>query len=136
MWGKLIIVKQKFSPKWSENFLFSKNFEFRVIFIYVLASNTQNFWSKLPLCGNSSVGRASDFGSSDPGSNPGGATFFFLHIFAFLAYFCFTNMGIYHLFSLDNIFLATFFHALCLVTQMVFFKKVSGILPQGAKHLL
>ena len=56
--------------------------------------------------------------------------------FAFLAYFCFTKVGICHLFSLVNFFIATFLHALYLVTQMVFFfKKVSGALPQGAKHL-
>ena len=37
--------------------------------------------------------------------------------------FCFTNMGIGHLFSSVNFFLATLLQALYLVAQMVFFKK-------------
>ena len=32
MWQKSIIIKEIFFPNWSENFLFSKSFEFRVIF--------------------------------------------------------------------------------------------------------
>ena len=51
------------------------------------------------------------------------------------AKFGFTIMGICHLFSLINFFIATFLQALYLVTQMVFFKKVSEALPQGAKCL-
>ena len=49
--------------------------------------------------------------------------------------FCFIIMGICHLFSLVNFFIATFLQALYLVTQKVFFKKVSEALPQGTKRL-
>ena len=84
------------------------------------------FLAEFPLCTNSSVGRASDFGSSDPGSNPGGArnlNFFSSLFFAFLAYLCFTIMGICHLFSLVNFFIVTFLQVLYLLTQMVFFQN-------------
>ena len=43
MWGKSIIVKQKFSPRWFEYFLFSKSFEFRVYFGNMLVINTWIF---------------------------------------------------------------------------------------------
>ena len=87
------------------------------------------FWPKFLLCANSSVGRASDFGSSDPGSNPGGGTFFPLLFLAFLAYFSFTNMGICSLFALVNFFVSALLQGLYLVTKKFFFKNVSALPP-------
>ena len=49
--------------------------------------------------------------------------------------FCFTIMGICHLFSLVNFFIATFLQALYLVTKKFFFKITNKLCPFGAKWL-
>ena len=51
----------------------------------------------------------------------------------FGANFSFTIMGICHLFSLVNFFIATFLQALYLVTKKFFFKNSIPLLPFGAK---
>ena len=117
-----MIVKEKFAPNWSDNFLYSKSFDFSNFWRHIRLKYLK-FRPEILLCSGSSVGRASDFGSSDPGSNPSGATFFPSLFFAFLPYVCFTKMGICHLFSLVNFFIATFLQALYLVTQKVFFQN-------------
>ena len=62
------------------------------------------FLAKFLPCADSSVGRVADFGSSDPGSNPGGATFFFF-IFQFREFFRVYLVEI-HLYFCQNFFSA------------------------------
>ena len=85
-----------------------------------------NFWPEILLCRFSSMVERRTLDRATRVRTPvesGKKTFFFLHFFAFLPYFCFTIMGICDLFSLVNFFIATFLQALYLVTQKVFFQN-------------
>ena len=82
-----MIIKQKFLPNWSENFLFSKTFEFRFISGYILLTNMcifcPNFFSA-PIAQWQSV----RLWIQRPGfeSRPGPlAQLFFLQFFRFFA---------------------------------------------------
>ena len=73
MWGKSIIVKQKFSPRRFEYFLFSKNFEFIEILGNILVTNTHDFG---PNSFSAEVAQSVERRTLDPevpGSNPGQA---------------------------------------------------------------
>ena len=132
MWQKSIIVKQKFSKKWSENFLLSTIFKFSFIFVCIMVSNTLIFEPNFFSAPIAQLIERRPHNLEVPGSNPGQGkwcNFFYLHFFAFLAYLCFTKTYFCHLFSLVNIFLSTFLQPLYLVTKKFFFKISIWILP-------
>ena len=134
MWGKLIIVKQKFSPRWFEYFLFSKSFEFRVYFGNMLVINT---WIFGPNSFSAEIAQSVERRTLDPATRVRTPVeqLFFPSFFRFLAYFCFTKPYFCHFFSLVNIFIATFLQPLCLVTEKFFFKITNALLPDLAKCL-
>ena len=115
-------IRQKFSPNWFENFLFSKTFEFRLIFMYILDISTQSFW---PNFFSALIAQLVERRTLDPATRvriPVAQLFSFSFFHFFLITFL-SNIDIGHIFSLVNIFLSTFLQALYLVTQMVFFQK-------------
>ena len=127
-WQILIIVKEKFAPNWSENFLFSKSFDFRVIL--------KTYQLEIPKISprSSTLQQQLSWQSvrlwiQRPGFDPRWGNFFPFTLFAFLTFFCFTKSYFCRLFSLVNFVLATFFQALCLVTKKFFFKITNALLP-------
>ena len=132
MWGKLIMLKQKFLPNQFENFLFSKISEFRLIYIYILDISTclfqPNFFS-------APIAQLIERRTLDPATRvriPAAQLFSFSFFNFFLTTFL-PNVDIGYIFCLVNFFISTFLQALCLVIQKFFFKNSIPLLPFGAK---
>ena len=142
MWQKLIIVKEKFSPIWSENFLFSKMFEFRVIFAHIFAWNTWIFWPNFSSAPIAQLVERCSHNPEVPGSNLGRGhchNIFSFNFFAFLPIFFLTKLysicpPSMTLFSNWKVFFQKCYCASAIAGKMTLVNIVPHVIPHQKMH--